>query len=234
MRADTQLRPSLTPIDFLDAVDKILGSVTSLGPGLLEEALGVGLVRLPDADTPSFDAWGLDGAKAAGTFETVDVRMPSAVMSSGSVFASITLHGAAEVGLADLCRRYGRDFSTERPSPRYPQGSVPTYLVFQRPWGSLSFGLTDGTDGRLRRVVIERRAASASTGPKGIGSAHMRADGTLELMLRAEEADGTVGDATLIIAPGDSRHAHMVLQLGGIKPGESKSVLALSPRPGQS
>lgn len=235
MRSDHQgVQPGLTSKDFLDAIDGILGSEALLGPALLEETLGVSLVRLPDSDTPSFDAWGLGQAEAVGAFETIEVRMPSAMLGSGSVFASITLHEVADVSQAEICRRYGQHFSTERPSPRYPQGSVPTYLVFQLPWGTLSFGLTGGPDAGLRRVVIERRTACASTDAKGIGYAHMRDDGTLELTLRAEEADGTVGDATLIIAPGDSRHAPMVLQLGGIKPGESKPVLALSPRPGQS
>lgn len=235
MRSDHQgAQSSLTSNDFLNAIDRILDSVVLLGPALLEEALGVGLVRLPDSDTPSFDAWGLGQAGDAGAFQTIEVRMPSALLSSGSVFASITLQGVADVGQAEICRRYGQHFSTERPSPRYPQGSVPTYLVFQRPWGTLSFGLTGGQDAGLRRVVIERRTASASTDAKGIGYAHMRDDGTLELTLRAEGADGTVGDATLVVAPDDSRHVPMVLQLGGIKPGESKPVLALSPRPGQS
>ncbi len=156
-------RPDFSSDDFLNAVDHILGSVASLAPGVLEEALGISLVRRSDADAPSFDAWGLE-EREEGAFETVEIRMPNSVIASGSVFASITLRRAVDVGQAELGRRYGHDFSTERPSPRCPLGSVPTYLVYRYSWGAMSFGLTEG-DGHLRRVVIDRTAGSASCPP---------------------------------------------------------------------
>ena len=60
--------------------------------------------------------------------------------------------------------------------------------------------------------------------PAEIGSAYMTEDGTLEMSLRAVAADGTIGEAMLVIAPADPRYASMVKHLGGIKPGEGKSV----------
>lgn len=63
------------------------------------------------------------------------------------------------------------------------------------------------------------RAAAAD-----VGSAYMRPDGTLEMSLRTETTDGTIGEAFLVIAPADPRYEDMVAHLGGIKPGEGKPI----------
>ena len=60
--------------------------------------------------------------------------------------------------------------------------------------------------------------------PPDVGSAYMQPDGTLELRLRAETEDGTIGEALLVIAPGDPRHASMVAHLGGIQPGQGCAI----------
>lgn len=58
-----------------------------------------------------------------------------------------------------------------------------------------------------------------------IGSAHMRADGTLELRLRAESPGGIRGDAFFTVAPEDPRYPELVDHLGGIEPGAYAPVL---------
>ena len=61
--------------------------------------------------------------------------------------------------------------------------------------------------------------------PSGnVGSAYMRPDGTLEMSLRTETTDGTIGEAFLVIPPADPRYKSMVAHLGGIKPGEGKPI----------
>ena len=60
--------------------------------------------------------------------------------------------------------------------------------------------------------------------PTTIGSAYMRDDGTLEMSLRAVAADGTIGEARMIVAPKDARYADMVKHLSGIKPGEGRPI----------
>ena len=60
--------------------------------------------------------------------------------------------------------------------------------------------------------------------PADVGSAYMEADGTIEMRLRTEADDGTVGEALLVIPPGDPRHAAMVKHLDGIKPGEGRPI----------
>ena len=52
----------------------------------------------------------------------------------------------------------------------------------------------------------------------------MESDGTLEMRLRTETDDGTIGEALLVIPPGDPRYALMVKHLANVKPGEGGSI----------
>lgn len=64
----------------------------------------------------------------------------------------------------------------------------------------------------------------AKTQAENVGSAYMRPDGTLEMSLRTETRDGTIGEAFLVIPPADPRYESMVAHLSGIKPGEGKTI----------
>jgi len=57
-----------------------------------------------------------------------------------------------------------------------------------------------------------------------VGSAYMDPNGTLEMRLRTETDDGTIGEAYLVIPPADPRYAAMVKHLDGIKPGEGRTI----------
>lgn len=59
---------------------------------------------------------------------------------------------------------------------------------------------------------------------ENVGSAYMETDGTLEMRLRTETDDGTIGEAYLVIPPGDPRYASMVKHLDNIKPGEGRTI----------
>ncbi len=63
------------------------------------------------------------------------------------------------------------------------------------------------------------RVAAAS-----IGVATMGPDGTIELRLRATGPGGMVGEGFLTYSPSDPQYAGVLRHLGGLKPGESKSV----------
>lgn len=52
----------------------------------------------------------------------------------------------------------------------------------------------------------------------------MDADGTIRLYLRAEFADGTIGDGVLVYSPGHKDYAPVLNHLGPLKPGESCAV----------
>jgi hypothetical protein len=60
--------------------------------------------------------------------------------------------------------------------------------------------------------------------PPDVGMAEMDKDGTLRLHLRTELADGTVGEAMLIVPPKDERYPAMLAHLAGIKPGEQRPI----------
>ena len=63
--------------------------------------------------------------------------------------------------------------------------------------------------------------------PTSVGSAYMQPNGTLEMSLRTETQDGTIGEAFLVIPKGDPRYADMVKHLGDIKPGRGKGDTAI-------
>jgi hypothetical protein len=52
----------------------------------------------------------------------------------------------------------------------------------------------------------------------------MKADRTLVLDLRVEEADGGIGDGQLVYAPSDWQYAEVLAHIGGLSPGETKLV----------
>jgi hypothetical protein len=60
--------------------------------------------------------------------------------------------------------------------------------------------------------------------PRDVGMAEMDKDGTLRLHLRTELADGTVGEALLIVPPKDERYPAMKAHLAGMKPGEKRPI----------
>jgi hypothetical protein len=57
--------------------------------------------------------------------------------------------------------------------------------------------------------------------PKDVGVASVEEDGTLQLMLRSVEDDGTIAEALLVITTGDQRYAAMAAHLHHPKPGTS-------------
>jgi hypothetical protein len=57
-----------------------------------------------------------------------------------------------------------------------------------------------------------------------IGQATMEADGTIVLMLRAEDGHGAVGDGMVRYPPSDKDYADVLKHLGGLERGEVKPV----------
>lgn len=67
-------------------------------------------------------------------------------------------------------------------------------------------------------------AASSAPLPESIGAATMLEDGTIEMQLRAEDGSGGIGEASFTYTKDDPRYPKILEHLGGLKPGESKSV----------
>ena len=70
-------------------------------------------------------------------------------------------------------------------------------------------------------TVLHRIAATEGA---SIGVATMGPDGTIELRLRAAGPGGMVGEGFLTYPPSDPHYADVLRHLGGLKPGETKSV----------
>lgn len=136
-------------------IDKLLAE-PALDPAKVSSLLGVTLERDPDADTPAVEAWAPAAGKG-GAYEAIDLRMPDADIGDGAVFLSATLREDGGIDGTAIGAHYGLDFKTEIPSPRFRPGSVPVYLVYEREWGTLSFGVTGDAQRRLVRFVLSMR-----------------------------------------------------------------------------
>ena len=63
------------------------------------------------------------------------------------------------------------------------------------------------------------------TDDKGsVGLATMEADGTIVLRLRADSGDGVTGHAVITYPPAHPNYESVLSHLGGLAPGETKSV----------
>jgi hypothetical protein len=62
--------------------------------------------------------------------------------------------------------------------------------------------------------------------PATIGMAEMLKDGTLHFHLRTEAADGSIGEALMVVKKDDPKYAQMVAHVPGLKPGTAKPLPA--------
>ena len=72
-------------------------------------------------------------------------------------------------------------------------------------------------------LAVGAQTPSPTPAPS-IGSATMKPDGTIVLMLRAEDGKGTMGDAMFTYPKGHKEYQSILKHLGGLKPGQSKPV----------
>jgi len=145
--------------DLFDVIDHLVAA-TPWTPEQVAHILGVKLERHPDSDTPTVEAWSLPAGAKAQPFEAVDLRMPDADLGDGRCFLSVTPRDAGGIDRAAVIARLGNGFRHEVPSPRYPAGTVPAYLVYDHDWGRLAIGVANDEAGALVRFVIEGPAAA--------------------------------------------------------------------------
>ena len=125
----------------------------------MAKTLGARLVRDPDSDTSAAQVYALSDKVRGGPYEEIDLRIPDEDIGDGMVFLSVTLRSDEGVDADAIFERYGTDFRTEVPSPRYKPGTVPVYLIFEHEWGTLSFGVSADEERKLVRFVLSARAA---------------------------------------------------------------------------
>lgn len=136
------------PAAIFEIIDKLIAALP-LAPPLVSAVLGVGLARAPEADTPALQAYTLVAEARGQAYADVDLRMPDADVGSGIVRLSVTLATDPGLDMAAVVAHYGQDFRSQAPSPRYKPGQVPIYVEYDKPWGTLSFSISDDGSSRL-------------------------------------------------------------------------------------
>lgn len=128
-----------------------------LTPEKVGRILDARIVRDRESDTSAVEAWALPDTIKGGAYESVDLRMPDPDIGDNVVFLSVSLRSDSGVDQAAICDKYGTDFRAEIPSPRYPPGTIPVYLIFEHEWGTLSFGVTADAERKLVRFIVNAR-----------------------------------------------------------------------------
>jgi hypothetical protein len=66
--------------------------------------------------------------------------------------------------------------------------------------------------------------------PRSVGVATMSEDGTLRLKLRTVGPRGEIGEALMVVKPGEARYASMRAHLAGLAPGGSIAIPPFPPK----
>ena len=137
-----------------DVIDRLVNELP-FEPAKIGEILGTKIVRDEEADTGAIEAYAQAENLADSPYETVDLRMPDEDLGEGKGFLSVSYKDAAAAGRADIFAKFGLDFQSQLPSPRYQPGSVPVYLIYQKEWGTLSFGVSADNAAKIVRFIME-------------------------------------------------------------------------------
>jgi hypothetical protein len=148
----------MTDTKIFDTIDALIAAVP-LTPDKVAKILDARLVRDKDSDTSAVQAHALSDKVRGGPYESVDLRMPDEDIGDGMVFLSVELRSDEGIDEEAISERFGTDFRTEVPSPRYKPGTVPVYLIYEHDWGTLSFGVTADDERKLVRFILSARAA---------------------------------------------------------------------------
>ncbi len=149
---------------IFDVIDGLVAA-RPLTPDKVAKGLDARLARDRDSDTGATEAWAL--ARGGGRYEAVDLRMPDADIGDAVVFLSVTMRADEGVDEDAIVERYGDDFRTEVPSPRFKPGTVPLYMIYERDWGSLSFGVGADAAAKLVRFVLNVRTEPPAADEEG-------------------------------------------------------------------
>jgi hypothetical protein len=142
---------------IFDVIDKLIADLP-LTPDKVGKILETRIVRDRDSDTAAIEAHAQPDNVKGGPYESVDLRIPDPDIGDGTVFLSVTLRSDEGLDQAAIGERFGTDFRAEIPSPRYAPGTVPVYLIFDREWGTLSFGVSADAQRKLVRFVLSAHA----------------------------------------------------------------------------
>jgi hypothetical protein len=92
--------------------------------------------------------------QGAPEFDHVELRLPGPNGAYKGQFLKLEVNAKRCVQVADVRSRYGREHDIDVPTPRQP-ASDPVYFVYERHWGTLSFGFARDGAQCLRGVAID-------------------------------------------------------------------------------
>jgi hypothetical protein len=146
---------------IFDVIDQLIAAIP-LTPEKVGKILDTRLARDKDSDTAAITAYAQPDTAKGSRWDVVDLRMPDEDIGDGIVFLSVTLRSDEGADQAAISERYGSDFRSEIPSPRYKPGTVPVYLTYDLEWGSLAFGVSADKERKLIRFVLNTPATVAA------------------------------------------------------------------------
>lgn len=141
--------------------DRLLEKIDGLAKGRALSSAGIakalGVMLQPAADqSTEFTLLYVGGSDPAQMFENVELRMPGPSSENRSQLLILTVNQHNCVKMDEVIHRYGAA-ELEVPTPREPPES-PSYLVFRKPWGELSFGFARDAKACLGKIVIDVQA----------------------------------------------------------------------------
>jgi hypothetical protein len=153
-----------TPL--FDALERLIAALP-LDPFKVARALGTRLERHAEADTGAIEVHRQAADIQDGPWQSAELRMPDPDIGTGALLLNLALRPGSGLDQAAVTARFGLDFTTRVPSPRDAPGQVPVYLVYAKPWGQLSFGVSADDARILTRITV---SASPLPAPSDGGS----------------------------------------------------------------
>ena len=141
-------------------IDRLAESLP-LSVEAVSEILGVELKEDPESSGPMFTAFAHAGN---GAYKSVEMRV--SLPDFGQTDGLLTIYPADTGGIdrKQILEHYGLECETSVPSPRYPAG-LPASIGYKRPWGNLTFGVTNDDASQLVRFVMTTKDESDLTLP---------------------------------------------------------------------
>jgi hypothetical protein len=140
---------------LFDLIDRITESLP-LQPDKVGEILSTRLERNSEGDTPVLVSWSQAKDVADSPYKSVDLNLPEPIFGSGAGFLSVILECDGGLDAQAIFDRYGYEYQRQVPSPRYPP-ETPCYYIYEQPWGTLSFGVTNDDAAKLVRIGLTPR-----------------------------------------------------------------------------
>jgi hypothetical protein len=150
---------------YFTMLERLVASLP-LSAETVGDALGVRLQREPDTGGPAArERWQGESADPDGPLESVALSLPGPFGGETSLL-SLVLRSSRGVTRRQVIERLGPEFDFHPPSPGYPAGAVPAYLVYAQPWGELRIGVSVEADGLLREIVMQVPVHPAADEPE--------------------------------------------------------------------